>query len=412
MGKPIETLSGGDAAAFGAAIAPFIGAELGTRGLSWTQRTAGRLTALAEQARTTGTLAPAAVFTRGGNYAASTLVTTAAWNAPTVPVGDARVATVSGVLGTADQYGYASNANAWYGAPYNVFNSGGQGWAQQFLYDGRYLEVGVGTTGYAASVRLLVDDRFLSAQFDGAVDGNAWYLKIDLGSAGLRKIALLFGVNTQVNGYVVPAGNRLWRAEASGPRVTVFGDSWTLGGEVASVRASLPHKIGEALGIAHVQASGESGQGWVQAASGQTLLDRIVRGDLIVGGVPDLIFLYGSVNDYDKAQASVAANFASGVSAALAACPNAFVVAASTMRVASLDPGAARNSAILNALNAISSDRLLVLDSYGWITPQANADGNQASYIDGATNHPNAAGAAYLAQRFAAPTIAFLKSRS
>lgn len=226
----------------------------------------------------------------------------------------------------------------------------------------------------------------------------------------MREIEIYCGASNQLRGVVVghsagttAANNKykLWPSDNYPFRAMVLGDSYDASTGVTNLRDGWVYKMGEALGIPNVIASGVGGQGYL-ATSNNGALTAIQRiSDVSRLGTMDLVVIAYGINDYQANTAALQDAASAYISAVMAAQPTAFIVVFGPWTAPGKISSAAIENAIQAGYSAVADPRRMAFVSTvaaGW---QDTSGGNSTLYISGDNVHPNSAGHAYLGARAA-----------
>lgn len=197
-------------------------------------------------------------------------------------------------------------------------------------------------------------------------------------------IEIYFGEAIYLHGFNVDPKARIAPPPVDPAEIhaVMLGDSYTQGYNGRTRRSGLPHRLGEALGVRNLVASGVGSQGWVAAQAGRTQLDRIQSGDLDRFGPLDLIILYGSVNDWRAPEPAIKAQVTRGMQAASSRHPDAIKLFLSSFSADGAVVSPSRNAAARDGALAGADDRTVVLDLFALGLPRIHGDGT------GDTTHP------------------------
>lgn len=172
--------------------------------------------------------------------------------------------------------------------------------------------------------QIYVDDiPVQSSVFTVANNGSLQYQLLTFGSADLRRIRFT-SIGVPFGGIVVGATDTLMPSDRRGPKVVVFGDSYT-GGTASSGSqiTGFATYACEALGwYDHYIASG-GGTGYL-AGSPYTLADRVAND--VIANNPDIVILAGGHNDFTYTPAQLGAAVTSLITTIKTALPNAVII--------------------------------------------------------------------------------------
>lgn len=185
-----------------------------------------------------------------------------------------------------------------------------------FMTDAADVEIGIySTTG----TLFRVDGEYVSLTPTTTTSTDLW-TKLAFGSSKFRRIDVI-GHNLSFVGVATATGDTILPAPKRGPRVLCLGDSFTQPGI-----DNWPIWLSDWMGWDDIWAMGVGGSGWSANTSGTTkrFNERILTD--VVPWTPDVVFLYGSLNDSGHVATTVAANVSSGVSQLLDRLPNCLVI--------------------------------------------------------------------------------------
>ena len=164
------------------------------------------------------------------------------------------------------------------------------------------------------------------------------------------------------------------------------------------------------LGLNNHTNSGSGGTGWATGASAYTFLQRIQNGDVaLCGGIPDVIFLRGSVNDKNAVAATITANVTTALQILRSSYPFAIIIVFGVWPAAVASSGslsvAANEAAVQAGVSAFSDPVGLtffipinganggpLLTGTGWVGATTGSGVADTWMAD--NTHPNTAGAA------------------
>lgn len=407
MGKPVETLSAADAAVLQRAAGVY---------LNGPKQKITKLLGAVSRAKNYTVMASPPAVTKGTVDANSTVVTNVDRYNPTY------LPTVGTPLGCANITGSSGN----YGANYitEISAPRSSGWGIGLWMDGEAVEVCARDLA-SAKMRVRVDGEWISASdtdISGTGAGTSLYIKLDWGTGNGRPryYEWFFTGGAQIRGFTsgfsagsTKANNR-YKAWAGPDRSAVkamwFGDSYAYGVGLVNntVRNSLVHIWGEALGIPNPIASGVGGQGYLALSNNgaKKARDRIT--DISVAGELDLLMLGFGINDFSQTAATLQAEVTTTVAAAMAAQPNAIILG--TFFTASGKIVGSTQAAALKAGFLAAYDPMRMAWLEGGEARQDVSGGNSTIYQNADNVHPNDAGHEYLGRRCGAETIVALQS--
>ena len=262
------------------------------------------------------------------------------------------------------------------GGPVSGFSNG---WGIAFLFSGYGFDFALNGYYYGGPKRFLIRINGQWTQAEDSVSQTEQVAVVQVTFPSPVKNALVeifFGEAIYLYGFNVDA-----RANITAPpvdpaeiRAVMLGDSYAQGYNGRTRRSGLPHRLGEALGVRNIVASGVGSQGWVAAQAGRTQLDRILLGDLDRFGPLDLVVLYGSVNDWRSPEALIRGNVAKGVKAASERHPEAIKLFLSSFSADGAVVSPSRNAAARDAALAGGDDRTVVLDLFALGLPRIRGD--------------------------------------
>lgn len=230
------------------------------------------------------------------------------------------------------------------------------------------------------------------------------------------KLALFGGVTALRSDTVIPP------VTANPVKGLVFGDSWVEGrNPYHPIRTTLlapydgwANRVGDLLGWDENVVCGVGGTGYASDAMGDGYKFRDRIND-IINAAPDIIVIFGSLNDFGKAVATIkseATLFFSQLTAALPATP-IIVFGVQPSGTASITSYAATNTAVKEGIAAVASPNITFVDILSapntWVSGtgyvgNVQNNGNADWVLDQADGHPTHPGMGYLAYR-AADTI-------
>lgn len=234
--------------------------------------------------------------------------------------------------------------NTTYYGPTNIANWDGSTtlynssvFAVEFEWYGQSLELKVKGNGATAKYRLQVlmdsgspanvgyDAR--AGRGDTSVDGAAWLIKYDFGSAAVRRLRFTFQPNCLFGGIRIGPNDSIWKTSGViGPRVKWVGDSFTGGAVNVQNMNTFPEMAAWLLGLADVDPTGAGGTGYVATNTGtRTAYGTRVQKDVIAWN-PDIVVVSGGINDSATAQATVLAAAQALFAAIRAGLPNATLI--------------------------------------------------------------------------------------
>lgn len=285
------------------------------------------------------------------------------------------------------------------------------------LCDGSEIEFFVKGTG--ANFWFKVDGQYVSlTPTTPANDGGLDYIYLNFGSAAMREIELIGNSATNFGGVYTSQTATVAVAHPRGPRTLFVGDSFIEGtGTTTNGIANIPQVFADAMGWDDVRPSAVGGTGLIANTSGTrlTYLQRLATD--VIAYSPDLVILWGSINDAGASYSSIQTAAQSAISQIKAALPNCQVVL--TSNAANKGGGFFASAAYLSsdglrdiaAANGVPFVNMLEQPSFETFdtstTTLASTAAINATSIS--VNAPVAQGATY---RFADATHVYVKSIS
>lgn len=284
--------------------------------------------------------------------------------------------------------------------------------------------------------RIIVDGQYVDVDGHENTVTTRRYCTVDFSSAGGRKVRRIEiecqggRPNTGGNNGLISIGpfyktalDSIWApsAEEIGPRLMVYGDSYTFGPQYAQVTTSMQgdgwaRYLGDLMGLDDVWCSGVSGSGWIAQASGVDYPNALDRVTDITEWSPDALIIALGINDAildgttADGQTISTANVQTRVGVVLdeirASLPSLPIVVMGCFERPGLSEAAGYEAAISAAVTAYDDPRVkfVPMVSEEWQTGTGDSgstagDGNADVYIASDGTHPTFEGHAYLAQR-------------
>jgi lysophospholipase L1-like esterase len=280
--------------------------------------------------------------------------------------------------------------------------------------------------GSGTMFRMLVDGQYVTQS--GLPDsGNRGYKELDFTNSGgsrTRKITFMSGGGWAFNAVRVGASDSVWApaSTADNIRLAVVGDSITAGGGTFPLLLdeNWPNIVGMNLGWNDVWNQAVGGTGYISTVNG-TAYNFGQRITDLVSSSPDLVIVFGGLNDSIYMPTQITSAALSYFQALRAGLPNTPII------VLGVYPAATGpSSPILNTEKAIHdavttfNDPLtyfvpIATDPAGsWLTGTGkvtapNGTGNSDLYTSGDGTHPTESGLAYLGQRITQAVRAVLQ---
>jgi hypothetical protein len=367
--------------------------------------------------------APPTVTNESGTFTNSTVVTTAGWNTPSTPANSAAVTSFGGVLTISGDAVNYSNQNA--STNTAALTTGGQGWGQAFFFYGMSLDDSYNGFNGSGPVRIIVDNQLIAVQPYTTPQSGQQYIRLDWPVAGLHKVQFIYSYADSIAGYNAcltascsTATGLIWPAAEQGDQTLGlwFGDSYATGENIIDPIGGLPQQVSQALGIRHVIASGEGGQGWVAGGTsyGNTFGQRITAGDLTRNGSLDLVIMTCSINDHAQSAGAITSAVEAAAPTAWAQHPEAVFLWITGFAGGSAEPNnATANTACVNGITGSSGynpAQNIILNGYNdapnWalLSPSQTTDNIHPNYT-----YPNQGGTPYLASRIANDALAAMR---
>ncbi|WP_164931238.1 SGNH/GDSL hydrolase family protein [Erythrobacter sp. HKB08] len=184
-----------------------------------------------------------------------------------------------------------------------------------FYHDGAAIELHFQNNSKGVLVK--IDGQYLS--LDPITTDGEQYIRIDFASRDVRRIDLV-SYKSAFAGVWTGTGDGIWAAPARGPRAICMGDSFT-----TAAPTGWTNWFADAMGWDDVWTSGIGGTGYVANASGLSPnWNERLEADVIAYR-PEVVFLFGSVNDMSYGPQAVGAGVRSLVSRLRKALPDCVV---------------------------------------------------------------------------------------
>lgn len=282
--------------------------------------------------------------------------------APAVSPGNAAFTSIAGIVGDL--------GSGVYGAKYvtrsGVVEGACRGFGVAFLFTGQVFDFSCqrNAAGTQNLIRIRVNGQWTGGDFTLAGTG-AGYVKVDFGSTVTAAlIEIVFFAKIELLGFNLGGGASIAAATfpSSDLFALMFGDSYTAGAQVQTVRTGLAHALGTRFGIRNIIASGVSGQGWTASSDGNTFGQRITAGDVTRFPALDVIVLYGSVNDSGATGANIQTGAQAGLASIVASHPNAVKICISSFSSASSPMTNAQQDGARAGFQAAADANTVVLD--------------------------------------------------
>lgn len=318
-----------------------------------------------------------------------------------------------GVTGTEPTYMLAASRYPGTAGSQNV-------WAVEFSTDAATIQIRHRHMTASAGYRLVVDDRAVTEAATitpGTGAGNTNLMTVAFGSSAPRKIRfesyfMPFG------GVYVPPTATIWGPPQRGPRLMVLGDSISDGSNenVAAGCGTWFYRTARMLGCTDAWEQGRGGTGYTVAGTSATFGNRVASD--VVAYAPDVLVVWGGVNDLGTATATVGPAAASVFSAIKTGLPNCqtYVIGiydalgtADATRTA-MDTEL-RTRAATAGLPFISPITGACYNAAGTLVETQGPwlrSGMVSTYIGADSVHPNDAGQTYLARRMVAAINALM----
>ena len=297
----------------------------------------------------------------------------------------------------------------------SAFGSGAGGWIE-FDYYGSALEI-IHYGDSNSKVWAFVDGAPVATNsIYSAAAASKRYYRMTFATAAQRRIRVLL-IDAYFGGLNVGAFDAVSPAEQKLLKVVMLGDSWTQGYTypTANLQAAYTWQLGEMLN-AEIFTCGQAGTGYVtdpDGAGASAVFTDATRLARIAEINPDIVFIFGSLNDdsrYSTVQAAATSLYATLASS----IPKAKIIVAGPQSTGGT-PSSNRqsnNTAVNAAANAAPNvigfiDQLGIFTGASWIDPWINGSGtidsgtgNNTIFIQPAGNHLTNEGNQYYARRF------------
>lgn len=267
--------------------------------------------------------------------------------------------------------------------------------------------------GSSVNYRYIVNGQYVSiaGTTPSTSNNNAdEYETLDFTSAGglaLREITVEGQQNNGFQGVYVGATENVFEASPPLVRSVSLGDSYVFGSQATALGDGIDAVMADYLGLGCHTNSGSGGTGWATGGSAYNFLQRVQNGDIaLCGGVPDVIFLNGSVNDKNSTGSTITSNVLAALQSIRATYPKAVIIVfgvwpANVAQTGSLSVSA--NEAAVQAGVAAFVDPLTffipingavggpLLTGLGWVGGTTGSGTADTWMFD--NTHPNTAGA-------------------
>lgn len=185
-----------------------------------------------------------------------------------------------------------------------------------FFHDGTQLELYLQNN--AQGILIKIDGGYFG--FDPIITASNSFIKLDFGTRAIRRIDLI-GYKTAFAGVYTAPEDSIWAAPISGPRVICVGDSFTTPSANGWV-----NWFADCMGWEDVWTSGVGGTGFCATASGTKPTFGARLDADVVAYRPDLVYLFGGINDIGFSPTEAAAAVESAVSFLKRKLPSAVIV--------------------------------------------------------------------------------------
>lgn len=185
-----------------------------------------------------------------------------------------------------------------------------------FIHHGQNIEIAV----YSATGFLIrVDGQYVSFT-STVVASTVTYFKLAFASVAPRRIDVI-GYIMSFTGVCVDAGDTVSPVPVRGPRVLCLGDSFTQPSDTG-----WPSWFSDCMGWDDVWAAGVGGTGYIATNGGSSkkFRDRIAAD--VIPYAPDIVMLYGSLNDASQSALNVGSEAAASVAQIKDALPDCLVI--------------------------------------------------------------------------------------
>lgn len=255
-----------------------------------------------------------------------------------------------------------------------VLYDGGDGWRISFTATTRYVEWSINSnvlTNNAENMQIRVNGQWAQASdfvLYTTAAATPQYRRFDFGTVATRTFEFFFGSGGTPVGFNLDSGAvpSLPAVSAGEPISWIFGDSYTNGWSQPLIRNTVAQAFGEIMGVSDIVTFGRGGQGWALNVDGRNIAQRIALDISRVTPAPDIVYLYGSVNDASQSAATASANLATGIQTVQITYPNAIIVVFTGFRATNGNTDTAHFNANKAAAEAVADGRTFVVDSSGW----------------------------------------------
>jgi lysophospholipase L1-like esterase len=324
---------------------------------------------------------------------------------------------------TACQIGPGTSSG--FGAPhvlqsaFPTFGGGAGHTRMEFGTDATQLEV-VGR-GNGVPITIFVNDQFLGVyDMPGGSGANRIYIGGTTPLSG-RNTIRVEGSGASIRAVRVPVGAGVWPVNLGGPKMVIVGDSFIVASVLTdadrAAAGGFAQQVGYALGVPNTVCQGIAGTGLLSTNGGTKPTYRQRIGDL-TAEAPDIVWIWGSINDFGQTAAAIQAELTTYLAAIKSALPKALVIAtappdmvgsgANGLNVANVENGMSPAcSAASVPYSALRIDAPMTGTGHVGATA---GNGNRDFYTGSDDLHPAGAGMAYIGRRAAVVLEGFLAS--